>query len=177
MPTKADNTGDAASVIAEEQHSDNPKISPERVDRWATLLGRRPATKEGDMMSAWLMEVLAVSDLDTPLKPSEELNVNPKEAESKENAAAADLGAAAAKAGAAVSPVRDSKKITKETPGSAVVKKKRPSDSIQGDVTTSSVGNSATDAEMFASGSFAAWKERKKQKSQAKTNATQEAEV
>jgi len=43
-------------------------ISFDRQKRWMELLERRPSTKDGDSMSTWLMEVLAVSDLDTPLK-------------------------------------------------------------------------------------------------------------
>jgi len=35
--------------------------------RWATLLGKRPNPDDADGMSAWLLEVMAVSDLQTPL--------------------------------------------------------------------------------------------------------------
>mmetsp|Transcript_4042 Transcript_4042/g.6312 ORF Transcript_4042/g.6312 Transcript_4042/m.6312 type:complete len:666 (+) Transcript_4042:42-2039(+) len=45
-----------------------PKISAEREHLWGQLLAKRPPTKDGEAVSAWLMEVLSVSDLDTPLK-------------------------------------------------------------------------------------------------------------
>jgi hypothetical protein len=43
-------------------------ISLTRQHRWATLLGKRPEASDADCMSAWLLEVMAVSDLKTPLK-------------------------------------------------------------------------------------------------------------
>ena len=166
----------AAAVAAMQQYHENPKISRERMERWASLLGRRPATKEGDMMSAWLMDVLAVSDLDTPLKSPEELDSTPQ-AESNARPAAAAAAAAMTTNVAvaaptvrsmAVSPSKDSKKPAKESsfPGaSSVVKKKRATDLLQGNMAASSGGGGT---ETYASGSFAAWKERKKQKKQAK---------
>jgi hypothetical protein len=43
-------------------------ISLTRQHRWAALLGKRPEASDADCMSAWLLEVMAVSDLKTPLK-------------------------------------------------------------------------------------------------------------
>ena len=166
-----ENTRDGQNAVAMLRSEDNPKISPERMERWAALLGRRPATKEGDMMSAWLMEVLAVSDLDTPLKPSEELNTKPTAEINESSAAAADGVAESAENVGLVSP-KDSKKTMKEPGVAAAAKKKRPADLLNGDLTASGGSNTET----FASGSFAAWKERKKQKKQAKTNPSQETE-
>jgi hypothetical protein len=42
-------------------------ISASREHRWANLLGRRPDAEDGDGMSAWLLEVMTVSDLKKPL--------------------------------------------------------------------------------------------------------------
>jgi len=44
------------------------KIDDVRVERWASLLVNRPPTSASSAMSNWLLEVLAVSDLDKPLK-------------------------------------------------------------------------------------------------------------
>lgn len=42
-------------------------IPPVRQLRWATLLGKRPDPDDADGMSAWLLEVMTVSDLKAPL--------------------------------------------------------------------------------------------------------------
>uniref|UniRef100_A0A7S4VU25 Uncharacterized protein n=1 Tax=Ditylum brightwellii TaxID=49249 RepID=A0A7S4VU25_9STRA len=42
-----------------------------RKKRWSTLLVKRPATGDSTAMSAWLLEVMIVSDLDKPLKGGE----------------------------------------------------------------------------------------------------------
>jgi hypothetical protein len=42
-------------------------ISAPRELRWANLLGRRPDAEDGNGMSAWLLEVMTVSDLKKPL--------------------------------------------------------------------------------------------------------------
>lgn len=42
-------------------------IEAERCTRWAELLCDRPSTVDSNAMSAWLMDVLAVSDLEKPL--------------------------------------------------------------------------------------------------------------
>lgn len=44
------------------------KIDDDRAQRWASLLWRRPPTSDSNGMSSWLLDVLAVSDLDKPLK-------------------------------------------------------------------------------------------------------------
>jgi hypothetical protein len=46
----------------------NEDISLTRQLRWATLLGKRPDAKDGDAMSEWLLDIMAVSDLKTPMK-------------------------------------------------------------------------------------------------------------
>ena len=43
------------------------RIETERCTRWAELLCNRPSTGDSNAMSAWLLEVLAVSDLEKPL--------------------------------------------------------------------------------------------------------------
>lgn len=111
------------------------EMSTERKLRWAELLIKRPSTKDGDSMSNWLMEVLAVSDLDTPLVSGE------SDAPPKDDAALS------------------SKAVMPGTFGAAgvIVKKKRGPDFLS---KSSDEGGSGK----HAGGSFAAWKERKKQK-------------
>jgi len=46
----------------------NPDIPIDRQYRWATLLGSRPDMQDSDRMSAWLLEVMAVSDKKCPLR-------------------------------------------------------------------------------------------------------------
>ena len=50
---------------------DRAKVIESRRKRWAHLLEKRPQTKDGEAMSSWLMQVLAVSDLWKPLNESE----------------------------------------------------------------------------------------------------------
>ena len=45
------------------------RIETERCARWAELLCDRPSTGDSNAMSAWLLEVLAVSDLEKPMDP------------------------------------------------------------------------------------------------------------
>ncbi|KAL3909072.1 MAG: hypothetical protein SGARI_002777, partial [Bacillariaceae sp.] len=55
-------------------NSDTGPLYPEVGDipfprqlRWATLLGKRPDPDDADGMSAWLLEVMTISDLKSPL--------------------------------------------------------------------------------------------------------------
>ena len=63
----SDGSSDGAALppISAQQR---PRISAERKHLWSGLLAKRPPTKDGEAVSGWLMEVLSVSDLDTPLK-------------------------------------------------------------------------------------------------------------
>ena len=116
----------------------------DRESRWMNLLSKRPQTKDDSAMSTWLMEVLAVSDTSTPLDKGD-----------------AEMKKPAVPAVAAVPPVA-------AVPVAAALKDE-------------SVGESSSAAdfasEMAAkkrcnedgghvSGSFAEWKERKRQKKQ-----------
>jgi hypothetical protein len=146
-----------AAVEAPASAASDTKISSDRKERWGSLLGKRPATKDGDSMSAWLMEVLAVSDLDTPLK-----SLDGVEAESAPPGPADDA------------PEKGEVAAAKKTPSSpfkgGIVKKKRPAaEALKKDKKSAN--------ENLVSGSFAEWKERKKAKKQAKMNPSQEAEV
>jgi hypothetical protein len=148
-----------AAVEAPASAASDTKISSDRKDRWGSLLGKRPATKDGDSMSAWLMEVLAVSDLDTPLKSADGV-----EAES----VAPGLAVGDDTLG------KDEAMAAKKKPSSpfkgGIVKKKRPAaEALKKDKKSAN--------ENLVSGSFAEWKERKKAKKQAKMNPSQEAEV
>lgn len=153
------------------------KISLDRKERWAALLGKRPATKDGDSMSAWLMEVLAVSDLDTPLKTMDGGAVSSVEGFPPSAAAATSIPPAVptkkeedTKERAASLPPKKEKFASPFRGG--IVKKKRPAP----DLPTQDAADKPAGAEPV-SGSFAEWKERKKAKKQAKMNPTQEAEV
>lgn len=45
-------------------------MGAKRQDAWAILLGQRPSTDDGDDMSAWLMQIMAVSDMKNPVPDS-----------------------------------------------------------------------------------------------------------
>jgi len=47
--------------------AEREKLLQERKEQWLLLLANRPHTTDGDTMSAWLIEVLSVSDLTMPL--------------------------------------------------------------------------------------------------------------
>jgi len=170
----------------------SPKtISEERQARWVALLAKRPSTKDSDTMSAWLMEVLAVSDIETPLKSGGLLAATAADGTSKsasslkkKESTAKDTAGSPKKQGGDESPRSDmgygssneddsgtDNKAKKDAAGeaddkdAAVVKKKRPAaDVLEGEL--------GEDSEMknegFVSGSFAEWKERKKQRKQSK---------
>jgi len=72
--------GDKSATGASESNSvcmrsgdDRSKVIESRRKRWAYLLEKRPQTKDGEAMSSWLMQVLAVSDLWKPLNESEKM--------------------------------------------------------------------------------------------------------
>lgn len=144
-------------------------ISEKRQTRWMTLLAKRPSTKDGDSMSAWLMEVLAVSDLDTPLKANEDITTVSHEKDSlphKKSAdtagsesAGSDIGYGSSNDDSAVNggnKEHDVKAPSGDFNG-GIVKKKRH---LELDPSTMPKPSS----DPYASGSFAEWKERKKQK-------------
>ena len=157
-----------AVAEAPEESPAGTKISTDRKERWAALLSKRPATKDGDSMSAWLMEVLAVSDLDTPLK-SEDGAATLSGADAAPPAPAAAKEEEDTKEPAAAKPA-EKKKVSSPFKG-GIVKKKRPVPEPDEKETSKAAGPEPV------TGSFAEWKERKKAKKQAKMNPTQEAEV
>ena len=83
-------------------------IEPERFNRWADLLRDRPATGDSNAMSSWLLEVLAVSDLEKPLAAKGSVDAASAGAE---QAAAAMAGIAA---GAASEPLDTPKESEKD---------------------------------------------------------------
>ena len=123
------------------------KISEDRKQRWARLLAKRPATKDGTSMSNWLMEVLAVSDLETPLKPPEaDVPLDNNSNNNNNKSAGAPQDAAG------------------ESGSSLIVKKKRPVDYLSPKNTADGGEGGEQRSEPYAGGSFAEWKERKKQR-------------
>jgi hypothetical protein len=124
------------------------KISIERERQWNGLLGKRPPTKDGEAVSAWLMEVLSVSDLDTPLGQSK-----------ADSASAADVVGMpmAINSGHAEKALSAA---TADAAPSVVIKKKRPLPKIAKTENGEASASSKKDAS-----SFAEWKDRKKHKS------------
>lgn len=138
------------------------KVSSERKERWLSLLTKRPFTKDGDSMSNWLMEVLAVSDLETPLKDGHEeedegihkSNIVTEGEPTHEDADSANSNDSG----------YDSSKLND---AAAVVQKKRSAELI-----TKSLEPRDGEKPKLTGGSFAEWKERKKQKKQSKLGQT-----
>lgn len=156
------------------------KVGDDRKTRWAALLSKRPSTKDGDSMSNWLMEVLAVSDLDTPLKPIAGGAVPG----AKPSVPPPRVGAAAPPA-RAESPHSDGSEDSPRGAGGAakkqgesdpvdkfdggVIKKKRNADFLSRKRKPEGEGSGEkSPSRPFAGGSFAEWKERKKQRKQSK---------
>lgn len=195
----------------------NPKINEERHQRWLSLLGKRPSTKDGELMSSWLMEVLAVSDLETPLKPVEDSNGSnsnlvsveslrskkpplldsgskkkikksrPLPSQASKTSSAGGYGSPGEDSGGASGQSSNNKKgpsVMGKLPmgsprttfgsGDAGIVKKRSSDLLgvgrQEPPVPSGSPSSSTEPpdSSFVSGSFAEWKERKRQKNQLK---------
>lgn len=144
------------------------KPTSEREERWLSLLTKRPATKDGEAMSGWLMEVLAVSDLDTPLKQPGEVGVSegvivsdepkPPVVSTKE-----DVDTPSSEEYHSSSDDSSAKKDQEMQESHEENSKKRSTDALAEAAGAAGEGK-------YASGSFAAWKERKKQKKQAKTD-------
>jgi hypothetical protein len=154
------------------------KINDDRQQRWISLLSKRPSTKDSDTMSAWLMEVLAVSDLETPLKSEEKvIDVIEKDKDTETKSSPkktsdsprsdAGYGSSNDDSGAnhqAPNNVDDEKEKEVEV----VKKKKRPSDLLNEEDPEDTKDKS----DSYVSGSFAEWKERKKQRKQMKTGSS-----
>ncbi len=149
-------------------------ISEERKLRWVALLGRRPPTNDDPAMSSWLMDVLSLSDLETPLKEPGDGGAAALLSSANMTALSVFQHGAAngVSAPTATTPSKDNTSDTipsgKETTKSILIKKKRPISVLNRD------GNSRDDeatrkeaAEATAAGytgSFAEWRDRKKQK-------------
>jgi hypothetical protein len=158
--------------------SHSGKVSEERQQRWASLLTKRPSTKDSDTMSAWLMEVLAVSDLETPLKLADGLGestsgkkLSVKKSSGTNDSPRSDIGYGTSSEASGTNNSTDKKEGGEEKPkalGSGVVKKKekRPLEGLLEEEEDDN--NNKSDS--YVGGSFAEWKERKKQKKQSKTN-------
>lgn len=160
---------ESAQKGRDEVSSGNRVISAERNARWVALLAKRPSTKESDTMSAWLMDVLAVSDLDTPLKdevvPMESIpEENPKEEEEEEKEAMSKEDSDKdesekmeedEKEAVSDDDTKEDDEETEELDSSNGIVKKRPID-LRED----------TEKKEAKSGGFAEWKERKKQRKQ-----------
>ena len=151
----------------------NGKINAERQARWVDLLSKRPATKDSDTMSAWLMEVLAVSDLETPLKPSDGVDdpkANKKRSAGEESPRSENGYGSSNDESGMNDKSKDGDEAKKDTPNAmkgGIVKKKRPADLLRDEL--EETNNNRSDS--YVSGSFAEWKERKKQRKQSKAPA------
>lgn len=169
-----DNPQETAPPLPVVSHQARPKISAERETLWAQLLAKRPPTKDGEAVSAWLMEVLSVSDLDTPLKENGQVSPNAAVSLPFKSASTGSTGSGAVAQVAAASKTwskgnGDSK--DPQSPGSRVViKKKRPLPILHKDDEDDEGSDEPPAKEDDSSakkdvGSFAEWKDRKKHKS------------
>ena len=129
------------------------KISLERESKWNGLLGKRPPTKDGEAVSAWLMEVLSISDLDTPL------------GQTKAENGAHDVAAVSSKANGVTSADQQNSatKLYETTTSSVLIKRKRPLPKISKKDSTDE--DSPSPLPKQDQSSFAEWKDRKKHKS------------
>lgn len=168
-PRPVSNENDV-SVLPPIAHQARPKISAERECLWGQLLAKRPPTKDGEAVSAWLMEVLSVSDLDTPLK--ENGQVAPNAAISLPFKTTGVPGAAAQLAAASKNwgKSNGSSKEADSPVSGVVIKKKRPLSVIlqknddDEEAADDSPKEDGTPSKKDV-GSFAEWKDRKKHKS------------
>lgn len=185
----------AVEAAAAALMASDARVSEERQKRWMELLLRRPSTKDGDSMSSWLMEVLAVSDLDTPLKAPGDIKAVPpaaaaaaaagtshtvgKEPSSKSKKDRNEAGVSPNLKGRGNAGNRKNDEEGGKSSNPSIIKKKRPASLLKEEKehkAASSGKESAAQSSSqekgqqpeFISGSFAAWKERKKQKKQAK---------
>jgi hypothetical protein len=169
-----DNPQENVPTLPVVSHLARPKISAERETLWAQLLAKRPPTKDGEAVSAWLMEVLSVSDLDTPLKENGQVSPNAAVSLPFKSGSTGSSGSGAVAQVAAASKTwskgnGDNK--DPQSPGSRVViKKKRPlpildkddEDDEGSDEPPAKEDDNAAKKDV---GSFAEWKDRKKHKS------------
>ena len=148
----------------EEEDSDEPipprtapessrKISLERESKWNGLLGKRPPTKDGEAVSAWLMEVLSISDLDTPL------------GQTKTENGANGVTAVPSKINGVTSAEQQvsATKVYETATSSVLIKRKRPLPKISKKDSTDEDPTSPLPKQDQSS--FAEWKDRKKHKS------------
>jgi len=69
-------------VSSTEAKVNSPNTNLRRAELWAKLLSERPLTENNDLMSAWLLKVLSVSDFTKPLSDDvskEFMDLNKKE--------------------------------------------------------------------------------------------------
>lgn len=162
----------STTKATEAEKSEAPKadhegtgISVERERLWAALLAKRPPTKDGEAVSAWLMEVLSVSDLETPLKENgvgsgNAISALPNMVGGSVAPGAAAQAAAASKEWSGSNGARKSKEGDTPSTQGVLVKKKRPLALLSGEEKEPT----KEDSPKNDVGSFAQWKDRKKHK-------------
>lgn len=163
------------SALAGQAADDGPpadeSVSEKRHARWVSLLTSRPSTKQGDSMSGWLMEVLAVSDLATPLDQADDGSVVILQETAKKNESGdsprSDNGYRSSNDETSVNDnvnekKKDGDRTSSDPFNGGIVKKKRPADLLS--KAAADGPPPAGGPVPYASGSFAEWKERKKQK-------------
>ena len=158
-------------------------ISADRKARWAALLSTRPSTKDGDQMSNWLMEVLAVSDLESTLK-HDEVEVVPQAAATVSVSTSAPASAQPKKDLDEEEEIEDEEddedddddyddadeSVMAEKDDEIVPKKRKLVNDTEEVSETNKVPLAVEDSPSANGGSFAEWKERKKQRKQAQTD-------
>eukprot|EP00542_Grammatophora_oceanica_P016605 CAMPEP_0194027862 /NCGR_PEP_ID=MMETSP0009_2-20130614/1901_1 /TAXON_ID=210454 /ORGANISM="Grammatophora oceanica, Strain CCMP 410" /LENGTH=605 /DNA_ID=CAMNT_0038667041 /DNA_START=88 /DNA_END=1905 /DNA_ORIENTATION=+ len=147
--------------------SSDRKISSERQRFWNNLLAKRPPTKDGEAVSQWLMEVLSISDLDTPLGQQ-------AGADGKNRDAVALLAQSTRVQQQRQSSTSSSNSEQENGPGMSssssngggsalsILKKKRPLPSMLGSLSKSEDDSKKDNAN--SGGGYAEWKDRKKHK-------------
>jgi hypothetical protein len=163
--TDGDNEEDSLVVPSQEAR---PVVCSIREKLWSSLIAKRPPTKDGEAVSAWLMEVLSVSDLDTPLDENGKVSINGSHSETlRENIANSQLEDQATDESDNCSQSSVSDQDPPTTKDST--KKKRPLEAIIKNKNSDVTSSEATSSDALPQakkdvGSFAEWKDRKKHK-------------
>jgi hypothetical protein len=144
----------------------NPDIPLDRQWRWATLLGNRPDMADSDAMSAWLLQVMAISDSQNPLKQTGMSSLTYSSADLS-GTDEEDEQSASSLTGSPEAGVDESTE-TEKLPSRSICNKNNKKDTKTKKKKSSSrrKRKSSEDDSQELSASFAEWKERKKRKSE-----------
>ena len=124
------------------------RIETERCTRWAELLCNRPSTGDSNAMSAWLLEVLAVSDLEKPLGAKGTSNTDDGGSATDKSNVATKIANGNDGVAAVAPPAATAKEVLEgDSAGTSVpTKKDSPEDGKEDAVTASVAGGMCIDA-------------------------------